>query len=423
MSISDITNRDDLSKENLLVKIEFIGNLYFEEISIVEDVPMLIEFDVLGQLKISICPNKVIPLDYDTCKNIVKHTNATPKLFESGVYERTMFCTCDKIKKVKPIDFSTNDFFHYNIKGYDGEYEYIVNDIIFNESKSCEGYYCTKYFGSIGKECIIQNKKIKDIDSVICDCFGTERFPINFNISDVYLEECKEKKILDLTFMHRFIEKDDLFHKNIENIISFLTGYKFLISIKRYFNKEQIVKYVIKPTQKEINYCHSYFVLSNNDIDNINYLINNTQFMNSLNNKFFELTIYYLTFLTKVDELNIKWAILLMSLEFFLNGMLLEKGETTENLEGKNFSQKICMLNGHIRCIKKKYCNNNIIRVSYRNALFHEGSIDMALSHDNVWNSFNEYRDLLYQLIMRYIGYDGEFNLASKGFTLGKIFD
>jgi hypothetical protein len=387
-----------------LMKIDFLGNLLLNENILSDNNTVTVYYGITGEIKIII--------------DIKREINTI---------------TAD------------NQFIQYKIIGEDTEYLYAIDNCFFLSSSFVmeDGKIFHRYGGKLAGEIIITNKNNYEPNLIVCDCIGSEIPYFNDGITikgiEILIQQNKNyfnnkefidhvfKNILGTTFQYEPIlpinyEVENKLYHNIELLLTFLSGQNFGISIIKYINKNSIIKYIIK--DKFTLYNNSHFILSN-DIEKINKLIDKTNFMDFFGKDYFKETINSLARINNETDLNIKWAVLIMAMERFLLHILIENGKNKNELESSNVIQKIAMYNKILHSTTGKSIpgnyNDDILRVNYRNALFHSGDINGTTIH-SIYYFFIKYMDFFYQLILNYVGYDDQIILMGNNYKFGKLF-
>lgn len=339
------------------------------------------------------------------------------------------------------VPFTTDEgyFVIYKIVGNDEQFNYSIDEVFFTTQQPWlkNGRSGIRYKGSIKSELVIKAHELKNIENVVCDCIagsipslsdGLNIFgrTIYFNENRNYWNNSKFVKkifrnILGCTFQYVPIlpidyQDEKNFHDNFELVQYFITGHAFGISISKYLNSNDILIYIIK--DKFTNFSANHFILDN-DTNKIKELLESTDFLNKLSDEFFQETIFGLCKLHNEPDVYLKWSILIITYERFLKNVLISKGIKSDQLEEKNFLEKLRMLNTFIKKIPKKYLDDTL-RKDYRNPLFHSGEL-VEKDLDKLTDLLFLYTDLLYNIIFDYVGYTNDFVLMSNGFEFGKL--
>lgn len=345
------------------------------------------------------------------------------------------------------ITTSNSEFVKYKIIGEDAKYSYIIDVCFFN---SCNfilenGKWFHRYGGKITGELIITDKNSNyEPTLIVCDCIGSNipcyHNSISINGIEILITENRNylnnrefidrvfKNILGTTFQHKPVlpihnnNINKIYH-NIELLISFLSGHDFGISIIKFLNGKDITKYIVK--DKYSVYNNNHFIL-NDDIEKIKKLVEKTNLIENFVKEYFRETINSLAKLHNETDIIIKWAVLIMAIERFLFHVLIENNKLEKDLESTSVIQKIGMYNKILRdttgkVIPKEYYRDEILRIDYRNPLFHYGDF-REIDIDKIFFSFMKYLDFFYQIILNYVGYDDEIILMSKNYKFGKLF-
>lgn len=98
---------------------------------------------------------------------------------------------------------------------------------------------------------------------------------------------------------------------------------------------------------------------------------------------------------------------LVITYEFLLTRYLVILGYKLEDVKDLSVQDKLCRLNNHMRFIPSKLLGDGL-REKVRNPMFHTGEI-VILSGDQKYKIYTEYLDLLIQIILRILGYDGRY--------------
>jgi hypothetical protein len=324
-----------------------------------------------------------------------------------------------------------NNFIHYEIKGEDENYEYYVDKIFF---RSCPHRYLSpdkKYTGTTNSYIRITQKIKQDINVVVCDCL-CGKFPYlvdNFIIEnrDICFSQNRNywknkpllqkifKNILGVTFQYSVknsinIDEEINLYDKIEYLFCFLTGHDFGISICKFINSycNNIVEYVIRDRHSN---CNGEYYFLDDDTPKIKKFIESTSIWDCIDKDYYKETINFLAKLHNESDIHIKWAILIIAFEKFLKNILLENGESEDDLKEKSIIDKLRMYNKLIKMIPKRYFNDKLIR-QYRNPLLHSGEI-FEDNIDELIQFFNIYQDLLYELICKSVDYNGPILLRS----------
>jgi len=393
-------NKNDFT----IMKIEFLGNLLLNENTILDNNAVTVYYGITGEVKIDI--------------DIKTEINTTT---------------------------TNNQFVQYKIVGEDESYLFTIDHCFFTSSYFIieNGKHFHRYSGKITGELIITNKNNNELTLIVCDCIGSKIPCINESVTikgiEIFIQQNRNyfnnrefidhvfKNILGTTLQYKpdlpiNSDNENNLYCNIELLLTFLSGHNFGISIIKYLNGKNIIKYIIR--DKYSLYNGSYFIL-NDDIDKIRELIEKTNFIDFLRKDYFRETINSLARLHKEIDMNIKWAILIMAMERFLLHILIENGKNKNELVSKNVLQKIGMYRKILysttgKSIPKDY-NDDILRENYRNALFHSGDINGKDIND-IYYFFIKYLDFFYQLILNYVGYNGQIILMSNNYKFGKLF-
>jgi len=388
----------------VLMRIDFIGNLLLNESILIENIEVKVYYGITGEIKVNI----------DTKTE---------------------------------INFTTTDeqFVKYKVIGEDTRYLFTIDHCFFSSGHIIMEYgKCFhRYSGKITGELIITDKGNNEPTQIVCDCIGS-KIPcfddsITINGIKIFIRQNSNyysnrefidqvfKNILGTTIQYTPVlpinfdmENKKYFH--IELLLTFLCGHDFGISIIKYVREKDIIKYIIR--DKYSLYNGSHFIL-NEDVDKIKKLVEKTNFIDFLEKEYFRETINSLARLHNETDMNIKWAILIMAMERFLLNILIENGESKSKLESTNVQQKIGIYKKILfstmgKTIPKDY-NDDILRVNYRNALFHSGDIN-GTDINNIYYFFIKYMDFFYQLILTYVGYDDEIVLMRDNSKFGKLF-
>lgn len=388
----------------ILMKIEFLGNLLLNENTLLDNNAVTVYYGITGEVKIVI--------------DIKTEINTTT---------------------------TNNQFVQYKIIGEDARYLFTIDNCFFSSSHFIieNGKCFHRYSGKIAGELIISDKNNNELNLIVCDCIGS-KIPCFNNIItikgiEIFIQQNRNyfnsrefidhvfKNILGTTFQYKPVlplnsDIENKFYCNIELLLTFLSGHNFGISIIKYLNENSIIKYIIR--DKYSLYNGSHFIL-NDDFDKIKGLVEKTNFIDFLGKDYFRETINSLARLHNETDMNIKWAILIMAMERFLLHILIENGKNKTELEATNVLQKIGMYNNILYSTKgksiPKHYSDDILRVNYRNALFHSGDIN-GIDINNIYYFFIKYMDFFYQLILNYVGYDDEIILMGNNYKFGKLF-
>jgi len=387
-----------------LMKIDFLGNLLLNENTLLNNNAVTVYYGITGEIKIDI--------------DIKTKINTTT---------------------------TNNQFIQYKIIGEDIRYLYIIDNCFFSSSNFIieNGKRFYRYSGKITGELIITDKNNNELTLIVCDCIGSKIPFVNESITikgiEIFIQNNRNyynnkefidhvfKNILGITFQYKPVlpinsNIENTFYSNIELLLTFLSGHNFGISIIKYLNGNNVIKYIIR--DKYSLYNGSHFIL-NDDINKIRELVEKTNIIDFLGKDYFRETINSLARLHNETDLNIKWAILIMAMERFLLHILIENGKNKSELESTNVLQKIGMYKRILysttgKSIPKNY-NDDILRENYRNALFHSGDINGTNIYD-IYYFFIKYLDFFYQLILNYVGYNDQIILMSNNYKFGKLF-
>ncbi|OXS53992.1 hypothetical protein B1A99_27540 [Cohnella sp. CIP 111063] len=102
-----------------------------------------------------------------------------------------------------------------------------------------------------------------------------------------------------------------------------------------------------------------------------------------------------------------KIAGLILSYEFLLTKYLVNLGNDLESIKRLSIQDKLRTLNKYMKFIPARLLTDTI-RQDVRNALFHTGEIP-ALTDDEKYELYKDYYDLLIQIILRILGYRGNY--------------
>lgn len=154
-----------------------------------------------------------------------------------------------------------------------------------------------------------------------------------------------------------------------------------------------------------------------------NYLVDNKAITDGIKNSFsaydrFEqlhtnIELWRLiTMLNKIQSQkykDFKIAYLLIAYKFFLTKYLLYEGMNTNSISKMNIQTKLGTFNKRVlnKYIHKKYLGD-YLRDSIRNPLFHQGNLAL-LSFDEKFHVYTEYYELLIQIILKSLGYNGKY--------------
>lgn len=97
---------------------------------------------------------------------------------------------------------------------------------------------------------------------------------------------------------------------------------------------------------------------------------------------------------------------MIMAYEYITFKYLLNKELTQDNI-GDNIQKKLYQLNKYLRFIPSEMMKDNL-RDSVRNPLFHQGRITLLTLSEKI-DLFKKYYDLLIQIILRILSYNGEY--------------
>ena len=102
-----------------------------------------------------------------------------------------------------------------------------------------------------------------------------------------------------------------------------------------------------------------------------------------------------------------KIAGLLIAYEYFLTKYLVKLGHRIEEVKHLSIQDKLRRLNSHMRFIPSRLLGDTL-RKDVRNALFHTWEIPL-IPFEQKLEIYNEYFDLLIQIILRSLGYTGKY--------------
>ncbi|BAB75674.1 hypothetical protein DSM107007_51040 [Nostoc sp. PCC 7120 = FACHB-418] len=114
-------------------------------------------------------------------------------------------------------------------------------------------------------------------------------------------------------------------------------------------------------------------------------------------------------FLAEINQqkyIDLKLATMIMAYEYITFKYLLNKELTQDNI-GDNIQKKLYQLNKYLRFIPSEMMKDNL-RDSVRNPLFHQGRITLLTLSEKI-DLFKKYYDLLIQIILRILSYNGEY--------------
>ncbi|GHV80071.1 hypothetical protein AGMMS49944_18620 [Spirochaetia bacterium] len=346
-----------------------------------------------------------------------------------------------------PLDIPSIDdnrkFINYEILGEDNDFNYKIGDFFFTAcNHEFSQIHQFVYEGTASSNILIARKNQGIVDVVVCDCICSEIPRYNDNIiiewRDINISPNRNqwnnheiihifKNILGATLQYPVpvMEQFDVLNEiklydKLEYIMSFITGRDFGISICKYINNanQSIELYVIR--NRTTNNSANYQVLGENIIK-IKNLIENCDTLNKIENDYYKETISSLSKMHSESDIIIKWAILIITFERFLNNILLEKGVGERIIKKGNLKIKLGMYNKKInKKIPKAYLNDNKLITDYRNPLMHGGKLNET-NIDNIVSHFFKYTDLLYSLLLESMGYNDDIILSSNSFSSGKI--
>lgn len=401
MLLDNIHKRKIIFKKDdfILLKFSFSGDLYKDELLLVKNVIIEVTYGITGQID-----------------------------------------TMMKTKENIPV-IDNGKFIRYKIIGSDSYYTYELYDSIFYSCKNHNPFTPCFYYiyaGSIESNIVITKKRINNIDIVVCDCIcGTipvYQDNIVIDWRDINISQNSNfwnnqefikifKNILGASLQYKItnkvnvINEIDLYDK-LEYALCFVTGHDFGISICKYINlsTNEIEMYVIRDRKST---CNSYHAIFADNIKKIKYLIENCNFFDRLKKDYYKETIYGLAKIHSESEVQIRWAILIITFERFLKNILIENGILESEINEKNLLIKLRIYNKITRNIPKKYFSDELI-INYRNPLIHSGELYEA-DIDKLLAFFNIYLDLLYSLLLNSMGYNDDLILSSKNYNWGKI--
>ena len=251
-------------------------------------------------------------------------------------------------------------------------------------------------------------------------------FCVQINCKDIYFQLLENsKEIIELIEIGRINnailstidipindnENIDGIESEIESIswfLSLLTMNLNFTPIIQYYLDGQIVEYSIKNVFKK-------------DLKN-NYIIDNFKIDQGISKAFTQSYEQYKLSQTRLDintfigflveihqqiYINFKIAIMLMAYEYLLSKYLLAQGKA-QNEIGENIQQKLRQLNQSLRFIPSHLMNDDTLRASVRNPLFHQGEIPLLLPEEKI-DFFKKYYDLLIRIILRILNYTGDY--------------
>jgi hypothetical protein len=114
----------------------------------------------------------------------------------------------------------------------------------------------------------------------------------------------------------------------------------------------------------------------------------------------------FLVEINQQEYIDLKLAVMLMAYESLLFKYLLNQGLSQDKI-GENIQQKLGQINKYLRFIPSDMMDD-MLRASVRNPLFHQGEIPL-LTFDDKINLFKKYYDLLIKIILRILGYTGQY--------------
>lgn len=199
-------------------------------------------------------------------------------------------------------------------------------------------------------------------------------------------------------------------NKEINQITLFLssitlnTNYEQMIN---YFNDEELVAIKIIDTIKMD--FHPNVLVDNHIIrGGINYAFDNIyQEFNMLSE-----TLRLRSYVNRIIDMqqqrfiDNKLAHLIIAYESLLTDFLIYKGATEKEISEINIQQKLGKLNRELQFIPKDLLGENLREL--RNPLFHTGTIPLLDITDSI-DIYSEYNNLLMEIFLRILSYDGEF--------------
>lgn len=105
--------------------------------------------------------------------------------------------------------------------------------------------------------------------------------------------------------------------------------------------------------------------------------------------------------------LETKIAGLLLSYEYVLTNYLLSIGLGQSKVLDLSIKDKLYRLNNDLRFIPSRLLGDKI-RTNVRNPLFHTGELTLLNTSEKI-EFFKEYFDLLIQIVLKLLGYSGEY--------------
>ncbi|MCF2146173.1 hypothetical protein IQ276_006855 [Desmonostoc muscorum LEGE 12446] len=297
-------------------------------------------------------------------------------------YKSTWFCLPSAVVlklKVQPDNIPTLArayFSNFNFSSVDCERGFFVN---LNGKKLC--------FQMLENS----NRLIDliDIERINNAIVSTVSIPINYD-EDINVIE---NEVQAISWFLSFLSMNTNFSPVIEYLMDDkIVQYSIENTVKNCFSRTRLIDnyHIHEGITKAFNECYQHYKNLQSSMD-INTIIG------------------LLVEIKQQKYIDLKIASMLMAYEKLTLKYLLSQG-LDENKIGNNIEQKLGTLNTHLdKFIPKNIMiNNDKLRNSIRNPLFHQGEIP-KLTLDEKINFFKDYFDLLIKIILKILKYNGEY--------------